>query len=290
MKNTKKYEEASSMKGHLEGKIALITGGGTGLGAATARLFVEEGAKVVISGRRIEILEKVTDGLPKGSALAFRGDVTDPEQSQAMVEATIKFGGRIDVLVNNAGTGAPGGKVVDLTAEQWQQMINVNLTGQFLMMKAALPEMIKTGGGTIVNIASLAALRCIPGMAAYTATKAGVIGLTQAVALDYGNDNIRANAVCPGLIWTEGMERGAAGMAKMLDTDIAGAMNFMTKFNPLPRPSKPEEIAKAVLFLAGDDSSYMTGAVMVVDGGACVVDPCGSAVSSMGTSWGGGKK
>lgn len=274
------------MRGILDGKVALVTGGGSGLGAATAKRFVEEGAKVVITARRMDTLEKIADGLPAGSVLAFRGDVTDFEQAQAMVDATVGFGGRIDILVNNAGAGAPAGKVVDLTVEQWQQLVGVNLTGPFLMMKAALPAMIKSGGGSIVNIASLAALRCIPGMAAYTATKAGLIGLTQTVALDYGGDNIRANAVCPGLIVTEGMSRGAAGLAEKLGTDTIGAMNWMTKFTPMQRPSKPEEIAKAVVFLASEDSSYMTGAALVVDGGACVVDPCGSAIASMGSSWG----
>ncbi|MDR0490249.1 MAG: SDR family oxidoreductase [Oscillospiraceae bacterium] len=274
------------MDGLLKGKVALITGGGTGLGAATARLFVEEGAKAVITGRRKEPLEKVADELPEGSVMAFQGDVSDFKQAQAMVDAAVKFGGKLDILVNCAGTGHPGGKIVDLPVEHWQMLLGVNLTGPFLMMKAAIPEMIKNGGGSIVNVSSLAGVRCIPAMPAYTATKAGLIGLTQAAALDYGGQNIRVNAVCPGLIRSETMERGLAGLATRLETDITGAMDWMTKFTPLRRPASPEEIARAVLFLAGDDSAFMTGEALMIDGGACVVDPCGSAIASIGMNWG----
>ena len=127
------------MDGRLKGKVALITGGGTGLGAAFAKRFVEEGAKVVITGRRKELLEKVASGLPKDAIMVFQGDVSELAQAQAMVDATIKFGGKIDVLVNNAGID-PAGTVVDIPVEQWKKIIDINLTGPFLMMKAAIPE------------------------------------------------------------------------------------------------------------------------------------------------------
>ncbi len=275
------------MDGRLQGKVALITGGGTGLGAEFARRLVSEGAKVVITGRRKEPLEKVAEGLPKGSVLVFQGDVSKFEQAQAMINATIEFGGKIDVLVNNAGID-PAATVVEIPVEQWQKIIDINLTGPFLMMKAAIPKMIDNGGGSIINIASLAALRCIPAMPAYTSSKAGLIGLTQATALDYGSANIRVNVVAPGPIRTEMLEHSMADMAKTLNSDIDGALNTLTKFIPLHRPATPDEVSGAVAFLASDDSSFMTGTVLVVDGGACVVDPCGSAVSTVGMNWGGG--
>jgi NAD(P)-dependent dehydrogenase (short-subunit alcohol dehydrogenase family) len=274
-----------NMDGRLKGKVALITGGGTGLGAAFTKRFVEEGAKVVITGRRKELLDKVAAGLPAGTVLPFQGDVSDFESAKAMVDATIKFGGKIDVLVNNAGID-PSGAVVDLPVEQWQKVIGINLTGPFLMMKAAIPEMIKNGGGSIVNIASLAGLRCIPAMPAYTASKSGLIGLTQATALDYGPQKIRVNVVAPGPIRTEMLEHSMAGLADATKTDITGALNTLTKFLPLKRPAMPEEVAGAVVFLASDDAAYITGITVPVEGGACIVDPCGAAVSSSGINWG----
>lgn len=273
------------MDGRLKGKIALITGGGTGLGAAFAKRFVEEGAKVVITGRRKELLEKVAAGLPSGTVLPFQGDVSDFESAKAMIDATLKFGGKIDVLVNNAGID-PSGTVVELPVEQWQKVIGINLTGPFLMMKAAIPEMIKQGGGSIINIASLAGLRCIPAMPAYTASKSGLIGLTQATALDYGAQKIRVNVVAPGPIRTEMLEHSMQGLAEATGTDVTGALNTLTKFLPLKRPAMPEEVAGAVVFLASDDAAYITGITIPVEGGACIVDPCGAAVSSSGINWG----
>jgi len=273
------------MNGKLTGKVALITGGGTGLGAAFTKRFVEEGATVVITGRRKSLLDKVATGLPSGSVLVFPGNVSKLEDTQAMVDAAIKFGGKIDILVNNAGID-PAGAITDLPVEQWKQVIDINLTGAFLMMKAAIPHMITNGGGSIINIASLAALRCIPAMPAYIAAKAGLIGLSQSAALDYGKYNIRCNVICPGAVRTEMLENSMAGLAETLNTDITGALNTLTKFCPLPRAASPDEISGAALFLASDDSSFMTGAVMALDGGACVVDPNGAAVSSVGKKWG----
>jgi len=275
------------LSGRLSGKVALITGGGTGLGAAFAKAFVAEGAKVVITGRRKEPLEKVASALPEGSVLVFQGDVSDFESAQAMVDATIKFGGKIDVLVNNAGID-PAGTVVDVPIEQWKKVIDINLTGPFLMMKAAIPKMIENGGGSIINIASLAAVRNIPAMPAYSASKSGLIGLSNPVALDYGPQGIRSNVVAPGPIRTEMLEHSMSGLAEALGTDITGALNAMTRFIPARRPALPDEVAGAVVFLASDESKFVTGATIMVDGGACVVDPCGSAVSSAGVNWGNG--
>jgi NAD(P)-dependent dehydrogenase (short-subunit alcohol dehydrogenase family) len=275
------------LSGRLNGKVALITGGGTGLGAAFAKAFVEEGAKVVITGRRREPLEKVANGLPEGSVLVVQGDVSDVESAKAMVDATISFGGKIDVLVNNAGID-PAGTVTDIPIEQWKQIIDINLTGPFLMMRAAIPHMAEIGGGSIINIASLAAVRNIPAMPAYSASKSGLIGLTNAVALDYGPQNIRCNIVAPGPIRTEMLEHSMSGLADSLNTDITGALNAMTRFIPLRRPALPDEVSGAVVFLASDESKFITGTTIMVDGGACVVDPCGAAVSSAGVNWGNG--
>ncbi len=274
------------MDGRLKGKVALITGGGTGLGAEFTRRFVEEGAKVVITGRRLELLEKVAAGLPEGTVIPFKGDVSDPAQAQAMVDATIELGGgKIDVLVNNAGID-PAATVVDIPLEQWNKVITINLTGPMLTMKAAIPNMIKNGGGSIINIASLAAVRNIPAMPAYSASKSGLIGLTNATALDYGKFNIRVNVVAPGPIKTEMLEHSMAGLAEALNTDIAGALNTLTQHLPLNRPALPSEVSGAVVFLASDDSSFITGTIINVDGGALVVDPCGAAVSGAGNAWG----
>jgi meso-butanediol dehydrogenase/(S,S)-butanediol dehydrogenase/diacetyl reductase len=272
----------------LKGKVALITGGGTGLGADFTRRFVEEGAKVCITGRRKELLDKTAASLPEGSVLTLAGDVSQFKDVQKMVDTTIKFGGRIDILVNNAGIDPPG-SVVDIPVEQWQRIIDINLTGPFLLMKAAIPNMIKNGGGSIINIASLAALRCIPAMPAYVASKAGLIGLTQQAALDYGPSKIRCNVVCPGAIRTEMLEHAMTPLSQALKADIAATLLWMTKFTPLKRPATPEEVSGIVVYLASDDSSFMTGAVLPIDGGACIVDPNGSAVASAGMGWGGGK-
>ena len=271
------------MSGLLNGKIALITGGGSGIGAAIAKRFVAEGAKIVITGRRKEALAETVAALPEGSVLPFAGDVRNPDDAKAMIEATVKFGGKIDVLVNNAGID-PAGNVVDVSIEQWKSVIETNLYGPFYTMKYAIPYMTDSGGGSIVNIASLAALRRIPAMPAYCSSKSGLIGLSQSVALDFGKDNIRCNVVCPGATRTAMLEGSMQGLANSLETDITGALDYMTRFNPLPHPATTDQITGAVVFFAGDDSAMITGTVLPVDSGACVVDPNGAALS--GRAWG----
>ena len=267
----------------LKGKIALITGGGSGIGAAIARRFVAEGAKIVVTGRRKEALAETAAALPEDAVLTFAADVRDPGDAKAMVEATIGFGGKIDILVNNAGIDPPG-TVTDVPIEQWKSVVETNLYGPFYTMKYALPYMIDAGGGSIVNIASLAGLRRIPAMSAYCSSKSGLIGLSQSVALDYGKNNIRCNVVCPGATRTSMLENSMEGLANSLGTDIAGALDYMTRFNPLPHPALTDQITGAVVFFAGDDSMMITGAVLPVDSGSCVVDPNGAALA--GRAWG----
>ena len=271
------------MSGLLQGKVALVTGGGSGIGAAIAKRFTAEGAKIVITGRRKEALAETVAACPDGSVLPFAGDVRIFEDCQAMVEAVIKFGGKIDILVNNAGID-PSGTVVDVPIDTWKSVIETNLYGPFYTMRAAIPHMIKAGGGSIVNIASLAGLRRIPAMPAYCSSKSGLIGLSQTVALDYGANNIRCNVVCPGATRTAMLENAMKGLADSLGTDITGALDYMTRFNPLPHAATTDQITGAVVFFAGDDSQMITGAVLPVDSGSCVVDPNGAALS--GRAWG----
>jgi NAD(P)-dependent dehydrogenase (short-subunit alcohol dehydrogenase family) len=204
-----------------------------------------------------------------------------------MVEAAIDFGGKLDVLVNNAGMD-PSGGILEVDPALWQRVIDVNLTGPFFLMRAAIPHFLEYGGGSIINIASLAGLRCIPAMPAYCSTKAGLIMLTQQVALDYGPSNIRCNVVCPGAVRTEMLEHSMTPLAETLKTDIDGAFEKLTSLAPLRRAGTTDEISGICRYLASDESTYMTGAVLVLDGGAAVVDVNGAAVSSAGIGWGGG--
>jgi meso-butanediol dehydrogenase/(S,S)-butanediol dehydrogenase/diacetyl reductase len=265
----------------LEGKVALITGGGTGIGAAIARRFVEDGARVCITGRRYKKLKEVADALPKGSALAFAGDVSRYEDIKAMVRAALEFGGKLDVLVNNAARESRG-SITELDPDEWRQVIEVNLTAPFLLMRECIPYMIKAGGGSVINIASLGGMRCLPATPVYCTTKAGLIMLTQQAALDYGPSKVRCNAVCPGATRTHLLETVAARLVEKLGTDEDGAFAYFTRNVPLKRVSRPEEIAGLCSYLASDDSSFMTGAALLIDGGAAIVDISGAAVSNAG--------
>jgi meso-butanediol dehydrogenase/(S,S)-butanediol dehydrogenase/diacetyl reductase len=270
----------------LKGKVALITGGGVGIGAEIAKRFVADGAKVCISGRRQEKLDELARSLPAGSVTTCSGDVTSLDDIKRMVETTVKLGSKINVLVNNAGIDNPG-SIVDVDAALWKRVLEVNLTGPFLTMKVCIPRMIKAGGGSIINIASLGGTRCIPAMSAYCTSKAGLIMLTQQAALDYG-PKVRCNAVCPGAVRTTMMENSTGKpLAKALKTDVDGAFAMLTSFTPLKRIATPNEIAGLCSYLASDDSSFMTGSCVLIDGGAHIVDPNGSAVSSAGLDWGG---
>ena len=247
----------------LEGKVALVTGGGTGIGAAIVERFVAEGAKVCLTGRRADLLEKMVQSLPAGTAVACPGDVSDPADAQKMVDATVAFGGRLDALVNNAGIEGMGA-IADLELAEWQKIIDIDLTGCFLMMKAAIPQMVKAGGGSIINIASVHGLVVRTRNVAYSTVKAGMLHLTRQMAVDYGPHNIRVNAICPGgTILPENEERYRAGIQEHPEQVALGA-----KLYPLlGRPAFAVEIARAALFLASDDAGYVTGNTLVLDGG-----------------------
>jgi NAD(P)-dependent dehydrogenase (short-subunit alcohol dehydrogenase family) len=269
----------------LKGKVALITGGGTGIGTAIAERFVQDGAKVCITGRRKELLDEVVRSLPQGMVITCAGDVSKLEDAKRMVETTVDFGGKIDVLVNNAGID-PGGTIVDIDPELWKQVIDINLTGPFFMMKVAIPHMIKIGGGSIINIASLAGTRCLPGMPAYCSSKAGLIMLTQQAAVDYGPQNVRVNVVCPGGVRTPMVEHSLGALKDVLKTDIEGVFRFVSGNTPLRRFATPAEMGGICSYLASDDSSYMSGSVLLVDGGVAPVDAAGATLNQAGVKWG----
>jgi meso-butanediol dehydrogenase/(S,S)-butanediol dehydrogenase/diacetyl reductase len=264
---------------NLKGKVALVTGGGSGIGTAIAERFVADGAKICITGRRKEKLEEVAKSLPSGSVVICQGDVSKEEDVKRMVETTMKFGGKLDVLVNNAGTNHPA-PIVELDPKIWQEVIGVNLTGPFLLMKAVIPHMLKEGGGSIINIASLGGLRCLPSYPAYCSTKAGLIMLTQQVALDYGRHNIRCNAVCPGGVITDMAKKDFGQFGKMLGIEPETLINQIAQEIPMRRFADSTEIGGLCSYLASDDSSFMTGAVITIDGGTAVVDVVGAAITA----------
>jgi meso-butanediol dehydrogenase/(S,S)-butanediol dehydrogenase/diacetyl reductase len=262
----------------LEGKVALITGGGAGIGAAISERFVKEGARIVITGRRQAVLERMAQKLPAGSTEIFAGDVSKEEDVKGMVETAVKFGGKLDVLVNNAGISMMG-SVTDISMENWLNTISINLTGPFMMMKAAIPHMKASGGGSIINIASVGGLRCLPERPAYCTTKAGLIMLTKQAALDYGKFNIRCNAVCPGGVRTEMTEADFGQVGKMIGIETDAFIKEISTEMPLNRFADTREMGGVCTFLASDDSSFMTGAELVIDGGTAIVDVVGAGIS-----------
>jgi meso-butanediol dehydrogenase/(S,S)-butanediol dehydrogenase/diacetyl reductase len=266
----------------LEGKVALVTGGGTGIGEAIARRFVADGAKVCIAGRRKELLDKVAASLPVESVATCAGDVSRYEDVERMVQAALQLGGKLNVLVNNAARDQiPPANVVALDQELWQQVLKVNLTGPFFTMKAAIPHMINAGGGSIINVASVAGLRAIPNMPAYVTSKGGLIMLTQQVALDFGPDRVRCNVICPGGVRTEMIEGAMTPFAEKLGTNLEGIFSLFTRDVPLRRVASTDEVGGLCSYLASDDSSYMTGVVLPIDGGTAIVDVSGAAINNI---------
>jgi meso-butanediol dehydrogenase / (S,S)-butanediol dehydrogenase / diacetyl reductase len=257
----------------LAGKVALISGGGTGIGAATARRFAREGASVVVTGRRPAPIEAVAAEI--GGA-AVPGDTSDPAHAAEAVDAAVRTFGGLDIVVSNAGIGL-GGSAAEVTDEQWTTTIDINLTGPLFLIRAALPRLIDRGGGSIVVVSSVSGIVSDNDSAAYVTSKAGLLGLVRSVAVDYGSLGIRANAVLPGWVHTpmgdESMEELAARDGLSLEEAYAAA----TADSPLRRAGQPEEIAACCAFLASDESSFVTGASLVADGGATVVDVAGLA-------------
>lgn len=244
----------------LQGKVALITGGNAGIGAAIARRFAREGASVVLTGRRKNLLDTLVADIKReqGQAVAVAGSVADPAHAQAAVDQAVRTFGKLDVLVNNAGIGAFGKLLHETDEATWEEILAVNLTGAFRMTKAAIPALLKAGGGSIINISSIASLVGIPMLAAYAASKGGMDALTRCTAVDYAAQGIRCNALNPGLV--------ATPMAASLISDQARLDQVLSDY-PIARPGTPEEVASLVLFLASDESTWMTGTIVPIDGG-----------------------
>ena len=247
----------------LVGKTALITGGGTGIGRACALLFAREGARVAVAARRAEPLADVAAQVTAagGEALALACDVTKSEQVEQTIQAVVSRFGGLDVVVNNAGA------VIVATAEEtsevaWDQLMDANLKGTFLVSRAALPELRRAGGGSIINIGSVVGLVGMKKRAAYCAAKGGVAMLTKAMALDHAHENIRINCICPALV-----ETALVSQLMGRQTDPAAYRRQRAEQIPLGRLGRPEDVAQLAVFLASDESSWMTGAALPLDGG-----------------------
>jgi NAD(P)-dependent dehydrogenase (short-subunit alcohol dehydrogenase family) len=247
----------------FEGKVALVTGAGGGIGLATASAFAKAGASVVVADSNATLLEAAADGLRSvgHEILTVNCDVTDRNQVRGMVDQAVGRYGRLDAAFNNAGINCDGAPMLETKDEEFDNILDVNLRGAWNCMKAELCQMMPQGSGAIVNCSSIGGMRGSKGRAAYSASKFGIIGPTRAAALDYAGQNIRINAVCPGIIGNTPM---ATRVMKNNDPDIIKA--FIAA-EPIGRLGEPEEIAAAVVWLCSPAASFMVGHAMVVDGG-----------------------
>jgi NAD(P)-dependent dehydrogenase (short-subunit alcohol dehydrogenase family) len=244
-------------------RSVLVTGAGSGIGKATALLFGQEGGRLLVVDQNEADVEKTAALIREqgGEAIAFRADVSCDADCRAMVDRIVKAYGRLDVAFNNAGIGASGFAVADEEEVTWDRLIDVNLKGVFLSMKYEIPAMLAVGGGAIVNTASAAGLVGERGIGIYTASKHGVVGLTKTTALDYIGQNIRINCVCPGATRTPMLA------AWFQDPKVE---SFIMSRHPIGRMGEPEEIGRAVLFLASDEASFIVGHALAVDGGLTI--------------------
>jgi NAD(P)-dependent dehydrogenase (short-subunit alcohol dehydrogenase family) len=258
------------MAGRLAGKVAVVTGGGGGIGEATAGLFWEEGACVVLVDNQAADLQQAVDSIsPSGERLlGLPADVSEEAEAARVMRTAAERFGRLDVLANVAGVRAPIGPVTSATPDDWQRILSVNLVGMAACCKHAIPIMAQGGGGSIINVSSVNALVARPGWALYDASKAAVLGLTRDMACDHARQGIRVNAVCPGFVLTRFHIRNRARSQGLTYDEAEAAMRAEPyPDNLLGRPGEPRELAYALLFLASDESSYATGAIFRIDGG-----------------------
>jgi NAD(P)-dependent dehydrogenase (short-subunit alcohol dehydrogenase family) len=252
----------------LKNKVALITGGSSGIGMAIAQRFLKEGAKIVITGRskeRCDSAQNQLNTIAVDGVDSATGDVSKWDDVEKMVEKTVKRFGRIDILINNAGIYLEK-RIEETSEEEWDQVININLKGVFLCSKAVYPHFKNQGSGTIVNISSDSGVSGNPNEAAYCASKGGVTNLTRAMALDYAKENIRVNAICPAVINTPMLQKEVD-----MQEDKEAYLKEMDELHPIGRVGRPEEVAFAVLMVASDEASFITGANIPVDGGLTAV-------------------
>jgi meso-butanediol dehydrogenase / (S,S)-butanediol dehydrogenase / diacetyl reductase len=255
--------------GRFEGRVALITGGGTGIGAAIAGQVVAEGGSVVVTGRREGPVREVADRLGV-RALAVTGDAADRGDAERITATTVERFGRLDVLVANAGGHRPGA-ALDTDDEDWRFAVHTNLDSAFVTVRASLPQLI-AARGSIVIVSSIAGLFAGPEVVGYVTTKHALVGLTRSVARDYGRQGVRVNALCPGWVRTPMADEQMDELGARLGIDREEAYGLVTRDTPLGRPAEPGEIASIAAFLASDDASIMTGTVTVADAGAGCVD------------------
>ena len=242
----------------LEGKTAIVTGAGAGIGRGIARLFANEGANVIVADRSSDDGEATVRAITSegGQATFLQGDVTDPNYHSALVDLACSSFGQLDIAVNNAGISLPPTPLVEVPLDTWARIIEVNLTGAFYAVRAQIPAMIETGGGAIVNMASAAGLRAVRGTSPYVASKHGLIGLTKNIAAEYAEQGIRANAIAPGFIDTQ-----------LSNTFPPEQRANLASVAPMNRLGRITEVAELALFLANDRSSFITGDCIAVDGG-----------------------
>lgn len=245
----------------LTGKVVLVTGGGSGIGRATAVRFAQDGAKVVVADIGVaggrETVRRIKQA--RGAGVFIKADMIKARDVAALVEKTVATFGRLDCVFNNAGVAGVNSSLVDCTEENWDRIMAVNLKGVWLCLKYAIAQMLKQGGGAIVNTASVAGLIGAPGLGAYSASKGGVVQLTRTAALEYAKSGIRVNAVCPAFIQTPMVDRLVNG-----NVEVEARLN---RAQPIGRMGTPEEVAEAVVWLCSDAASFVTGHLLTVDGG-----------------------
>lgn len=250
----------------LENKVAIITGATSGIGLAAARLFAREGASLVLSGRREDVLDELVQEIQSagGKAVAVAGDVKTEQHAKACVDAATEHFGGLDIAFNNAGGSGAMGSVMDVSEAGWRDTLDTNLTSAFLGSKHQVPAMLERGGGSLIFTSSFVGSTVgFPGMAAYAASKAGLTGLAQVLAAEFGKNGVRANVLLPGGTDTPSNAANAPGAGPETKSFIEG-------LHTLKRLGRPEELAQAALFMASDASSFMTGTTMLVDGGVSI--------------------
>ena len=258
------------MNSRLKDKIAIVTGAGSGIGRAIALAMVREGARVVLVGRRKDRVEAVAREVPReeqGSAMALAADVSKRDSIERVLQETAKAFGGINVLVNNAGILHPG-TAEQITEAQWDETFNINVRGLWLLSRAVLPHLRKAGGGSIINVASVAgSIKGAPNRFVYGATKAAVIGLTKSVAADFITRGIRCNAICPGTVESPSLRQRIDAQAKANQQSLAEIEAAFVARQPMGRIGTAAEIAALAVYLASDESAFTTGTAQVIDGG-----------------------